>query len=89
MTTKKYCVNIRLEIQTGGEIKLFKFNKLLGKMTEKGYTQKTMAKELGISENSFTNKIKGHTNFTQLEIISICNKLGISNGQIGSYFFTT
>lgn len=67
---------------------MFKFSRLLGKMTEKGFTQKTMAKELGISENSFTNKIKGRTNFTQLEIITICNKLGITNSQIGSYFFT-
>ena len=68
---------------------VFKFNKLLGKMTEEGYSQKTMAKELGITENSFTNKIKGRSSFTSLEVISICEKLGISNSQIGFYFFTT
>lgn len=66
----------------------FKFNKLLGRMTEKGFTQKTMAKELGITENSFTNKLKGRSNFTQLEIVSMSEKLGISNSQIGAYFFT-
>jgi plasmid maintenance system antidote protein VapI len=67
---------------------VFKFNKLLGKMTEEGYSQKAMATELGISENSFTNKIKGRTNFTQLEIVSMCDVLGIANTQIGDYFFS-
>lgn len=66
----------------------FKFNKLLGRMAEKGFTQKTMAKELGITENSFTNKLKGRSNFTQLEIVLMSEKLGISNSQIGAYFFT-
>lgn len=67
----------------------FKYNRLLGKMTEKGYSQKAMAKELGITENSFSNKIKGRSSFTSLEVISMCEKLGISNSQIGFYFFAT
>lgn len=67
---------------------MFKFNKLLGRMRELGYTQGTMAKELGITANSFTNKVKGRSNFTQLEILSMCEKLSIDSNQIGSYFFT-
>lgn len=67
---------------------MFKFNKLLGRMREVGYSQTAMAKELGISANAFTNKVKGRSNFTQIEILSMCDKLDIDSNQIGAYFFT-
>lgn len=66
----------------------FDFSKLLGRMKEYGYTQATMANFLGISENAFTNKIKGRHYFTALEIASICNFLDIIKEEIGKYFFT-
>lgn len=68
---------------------MFNFSELLGRMKTKGYSQMRMAKELGISENSFSNKISGKSSFKPLEIVSICEKLDISNTQIGHYFFST
>lgn len=89
LTIEKTYVNICLEIQTErGEI-MFNFDELLGRMKSKGYSQMKMAKELGISENSFSNKISGKSSFKPLEIVSMCEKLDISNTQIGFYFFTT
>lgn len=67
---------------------MFKYNKLLGKMKELEYTQGSMAKELKISKNAFTNKIKGRSNFTQNEILFMCEKLNIDSNEIAAYFFT-
>lgn len=68
---------------------MFDFNKLLGRMKEYGYTQSSMAKELGVTENCFTNKIKGRSSFSSLEIKTMCNKLNIAPNKIGAYFFRT
>lgn len=67
---------------------MFDYSKLLGLMTEKKYTQREICKVLKISENSFTNKIKGRSNFSSTEIASICNVLEISAELVGTYFFT-
>ena len=66
---------------------MFTYSKLLGRMTEKGYTQGMLARSLGISENAFTNKIKGRSSFNSNEIAVICQKLDISNSEIGDIFF--
>lgn len=67
---------------------MFDYSKLLGLMTEKNFTQKKLCEMIGITENSFTNKIKGRSNFDSNEIAKICNVLGISNKLLGKYFFT-
>lgn len=67
---------------------MFNYSKLFGLMAEKKYTQRALAQTLDISENAFTNKIKGRSTFNSIEIATICNILGIPNTQIGTYFFT-
>lgn len=67
---------------------MFDYSKLLGLMTEKSFTQKKLCEAMGISENSFTNKLKGRSNFSSDEIVKICNVLGISTKSVGAYFFT-
>ena len=67
---------------------MFDYSKLLGLMTEKNYTQKKLCEVIGISENSFTNKLKGRSNFASDEIVKICNVLDISTISVGAYFFT-
>lgn len=67
---------------------MFDYSKLLGLMTEKHLTQKKLCEQINISENSFTNKIKGRSNFSSDEIVKICNVLSISTKAVGKYFFT-
>ena len=67
---------------------MFDYSKLRGLMAEKRVTQKVLASEIDISENSFTNKINGISAFSSNEIMKICNFLGISNTEVGAYFFT-
>ena len=67
---------------------MFDYSKLRGLMAEKRTTQETLASELEISENSFSRKMNGISDFSSKEIAKICNYLGISNTQVGVYFFT-
>lgn len=75
------------KLNKGGNI-VFDYSKLLGLITEKNLTQKKLCNIIGISENSFTNKIKGRSNFSSDEIAKICNALGITTKSVGLYFFT-
>ncbi len=52
-------------------------NKLLGKIVEAGYSQRSLAKELGISKNTLNGKINGKTPFNTKEIEVLCTKLMI------------
>lgn len=52
-------------------------NKLKGKIVEAGYTQRSLAKELGMSKNTLNSKINGKIPFNVIEIERICEKLGI------------
>lgn len=67
---------------------MFDYSKLRGLMAEKRITQKALSSELGISENAFSSKINGISAFQSKEIAKLCNFLGISNTQVGVYFFT-
>jgi transcriptional regulator with XRE-family HTH domain len=51
------------------------FLKLRGEIVAKGYTQKSLACEIGITEQALNDKLKGKTEFTLKEIIGICNIL--------------
>lgn len=67
---------------------MFDYSKLKGLIAEKNYTQRKLCKCIGISENSFTNKLNGKSDFSSVEIANICNVLGIAPEEVGSYFFT-
>ena len=53
--------------------------KLLGRMVEKGYSQKSLAKAIGISDNTMTSLIKLRSSFNTDEIDNICDVLGITD----------
>lgn len=60
-------------------------NLLKAKIIEKGYTQKSLAKEVGISGNSMSRKLLGKRDFRLSEVIAICDVLEIDNPK--SIFF--
>ena len=66
----------------------FDYSKLLGKIKEKGLTQETLAKTIGITPGSVSEKLNTKANFKQKEIFWICQIVGISVGEVGEYFFT-
>lgn len=66
---------------------VFDYSKLLGKIKEKGLTQETLAKNIGITPGSMSEKLNNKANFKQKEIFSICRVLDISINEIGEYFF--
>lgn len=55
-------------------------NKLKGKIVEAGYSQRSLAKELGMSKNTLNSKVNGKIPFNTVEIQQICDKLGIRDG---------
>ena len=59
-----------------------------GRMAEMGYNQRKMAEALGISPQSFSKKIRGETEFTRSEILTMALLLNIVDG-LGSVFFRT
>lgn len=61
-------------------------NLLKAKITEKGETQKSVAKAIGISENSLSRKINGVREFRLSEIFNLCDFLDIENPK--DIFFT-
>lgn len=62
------------------------FSKLRGRMAEKGYTGRSMAKELGISDMTFYQKMTGKTDWKLSEIYRIKVLLDIDD--LEPYFFT-
>lgn len=64
------------------------YSKLLGRIKEYGYTQKSLAESVHISESHFCQKISGNYPFKQTDIQRICETLHIPCNEIGTYFFT-
>lgn len=62
-------------------------NKLLGKMAEAGYTQRSLAMAVGMSENSMGSKINGKRPFNTNEILAICKLLEIKDGSEKAQIF--
>ena len=60
-------------------------NLLRGRIAEKGYTQKEVAQMIGITYQSFSDKINNKSNFKVSEIIKMCAILDI--GDKDRYFF--
>lgn len=61
-------------------------NLLKAKIAEKGETQKSVAKAIGISENSLSRKLNGIREFRLSEVLSLCGFLDIDNPK--DIFFT-
>ena len=64
------------------------YSKLLGRIKECGHTQKSVAKEAGISESHFCQKLSGNYPFKQSDIQKLCDLLKIPASEIGDYFFS-
>lgn len=54
-------------------------NLLKGKIRERGETQETVAKAIGISPNSLSRKIAGKREFRLSEIIKLCDYLQLED----------
>ncbi len=63
----------------------FDHSKLKGLMREKGMTQSTLSKKIGITEMTLFNKLSGRSDFTCKEIYGIMLALGIEDPR--PYFF--
>ena len=55
-------------------------NKLKGKIAESGYSQRSLAAELGMSKNTLNAKVNGKVPFNTVEVVKICEVLGICDG---------
>lgn len=64
------------------------YSKLLGRIRECGFTQKTLAEAIGISSSTLSVKVNNNGAFTTTEMADICRLLDISKHEIGEYFFT-
>ena len=65
----------------------FNYGKLLGRIKECGFTQRTLAKEIGINPSTLSEKLNNKYAFTMAEMDKICKKLNIPKSEIGVYFF--
>lgn len=61
-------------------------NKLKGRITEKGSSYRKVSAGIGISLNTFCNKINGHSLFDIVEVSKICAELDIPPEQIPIFF---
>lgn len=66
----------------------FDYSKLLGRIKEKGFTQESLAKHIGITPGVMSLKLNNQSPFKQKEMFLICDALEISISDIGEYFFT-
>lgn len=54
-------------------------NKLKGKIAEAGFSQRSLAKAIGMSKNTLNSKVNGKIPFNTTEIQQISEKLGITD----------
>ena len=64
-----------------------KYPKIDGKITEIYGTRRNFAKDLGVTENSVTNKLLGKTPWKMEEAKRTCDLLRIPHGEVYDYFF--
>lgn len=65
----------------------YDYSKLLGRIRECGYTQESLAQVIKMSESTLNLKLNNKASFKQSEIKKISKVLGISENEIGIYFF--
>lgn len=70
-------------------MRIYDYSKLLGRMKERGFTQETFAKELGISACSLNLSLNNKRDFRQKEMLRAIELLDIPSGSIEDYFFTS
>jgi transcriptional regulator with XRE-family HTH domain len=66
----------------------FDYSKLLGRIREYGYTQKTLANAIGMSVSQLNQCLKSRANFKHKMILAICRVLDIQIAEIGAFFYT-
>ena len=66
----------------------YNYDKLLGKIKERHYTQERLAVEMGISACSLNLTLNNKRNFRQDEILTLTRILKIPSRDIEDYFFT-
>lgn len=64
------------------------YNILRGKIKEKVGYERVLAKKMGCTNTTLSNKLNGHVEFKQGEIVKICELLEISPENIPLYFFS-
>ena len=67
---------------------IFDYNKLRGRIREKCLTQEELAKEIGISYVSLSQRLNNKLEFSGQEIYKTCGALEIPLEEIPVYFFT-
>jgi transcriptional regulator with XRE-family HTH domain len=67
----------------------YNYSKLLGRIKECGFTQKSLAEAIDKNKSTLSAKLNGQFSFTTKEIDDICKVLNISNDEIGDYFFAS
>jgi transcriptional regulator with XRE-family HTH domain len=65
----------------------FDHSKLLGRIKEFGYTQKSLADAIQMSNGTLSLKINNGSHFNSEEMDKIAKLLDISPCEIGEYFF--
>ena len=63
-----------------------KYRKLIGRMAEKGFTQKDLADELGLVPQTFRYKMQGKYDFKVSEAFAIARILDIDPAEFDAYF---
>nr|DAD88906.1 MAG TPA: Protein of unknown function (DUF739) [Myoviridae sp. ctpiG4] len=66
----------------------YDYRKLRGKIKEVYGTQEAFANDISISVSALSQRLNNVSRFTQDEILTSCNKLGIATSDIAAYFFT-
>ena len=66
---------------------MFNYQKLLGRMKEKNFSQLQLAKTVGMAEATLNIKLNGKSFFKQNEIAKICETLEIADEDVNAYFF--
>lgn len=66
----------------------FDYSKLLGRMKECGYTQERLAKTIGMSVGTMSQKLNNKAHFYQPEMQKICEVLNITGADVYVIFFT-
>ena len=70
-------------------MKVYDYSKLYGRIREFGYTQESLAEQLGISATSLNLSLNNKRDFRQGEIADLGNLLDIPLNQYVDYFFAT
>ena len=65
----------------------YNYDKLLGRMREKRFTQEELALKIGISATSMNLSLNNKRDFKQDEMLAVCDCLSIPLSKIPEYFF--